>query len=140
MTNRWVWNFPLYAPVIRYLEYYPATEGIESNEQHMVSLMKRGYSILIFPEGTRSSDCSILKFKRGAFYLAQQLHADVVPVYLRGCGEVLPKLDFCLRPGRISIEIGQRVASGDHSMGESYGEQARCWHRHYLAKFSDQKQ
>jgi len=140
MTNKWVWNFPLYAPVIRYLEYYPATEGVENNEEHMVSLMKRGYSILIFPEGTRSADCSILKFKRGAFYLAQQLHADILPVYLKGCGEVLPKLDFCLRRGKIEIEIGKRIDADDNSMGETYGERTRAWHKHYLEKFSGSEQ
>lgn len=135
MTNQWVWNFPLYAPVIRYLEYYPASEGVENNEEHMKSLMERGYSILIFPEGTRSADCSILKFKRGAFYLAKQLHADIIPVYLQGCGEVMPKHDFCLYPGRIDIEIGKRVDADDPSMGVTYGEQTRYWHKHYLNHF-----
>lgn len=140
MTNQWVWNFPLYAPVIRYLEYYPSTEGLESNEEHMVSLFRRGYSVVIFPEGTRSADCRILKFKRGAFYLAEQLKADIVPVYMKGCGKVLPKLDFCLRPGRIEVEIGTRVAADDDSMGTNYRERTRAWHQHYLSKFTEAAQ
>lgn len=135
MTNQWVWNFPLYAPVIRYLEYYPSAEGFEGSEEHMSELVKRGYSILIFPEGTRSANCNILKFKRGAFYLAQQLKLDIVPVYLSGCGAVLPKTDFCLHRGHIDIEIGKRVEFEDNSMGETYGERTRMWHKHYLNKF-----
>lgn len=134
MTNNWAWNFPLYAPVIHYLEYYPATEGIEACEEKLRSLIDRGYSVLIFPEGTRSADCSVLRFRRGAFHLAEQLQADILPIYLDSPGKILPKEDFCLRPGTIRVEVGKRVHFGDTSMGETTREQAKAWRVHFAGR------
>lgn len=132
MTNRWVWNFPLYAPIIRYCEFYPAHDGLEANEEKIRSLFDRGYSVLIFPEGTRSADCSIGRFHRGAFYLAERAGVDIIPLYLDGPGRVLPKMDFCLNPGHITVTIGQRISNDDQSMGSDYREKTRKWHQHYL--------
>lgn len=137
MTNQWVWNFPLYAPVIHYLEFYPAADGIDASEPKVASLLERGYSVLIFPEGTRSATCDVMRFRRGAFYLAKKLGADILPVYLDGPGRVLPKTDFTLHPGTLHVEIGQRVEAGDNTMGETYQEQTRAWHRHYIRKIGE---
>lgn len=132
LTNQWVWNFPIYKPVLRYLEYYPATEGLENSEAHIESLLERGYSVVIFPEGTRSAQCKILKFHRGAFYLAEQLGCDIVPIYLEGAGRILPKLKLLLNPGILKVHTGKRVRANDKSMGENYREATRSWHQHYL--------
>lgn len=131
MTNQWVWNFWIYKPVLRYLEYYPASEGLENSEGHIESLLKRGYSIVIFPEGTRSAECKILKFHRGAFYLAETLQADIIPIYLDGTGRVFPKKETMIYPGKISIFIGKRIPATDKLTGENYREKTRYWHRYY---------
>lgn len=132
ITNKWVWNFPFYAPVIRYLEFYPIADGLDNGEEHIRSLMSRGYSVLIFPEGTRSAENKILKFRRGAFYLAERVNADIVPVYMVGPGRVLNKQELVFNPGEINITIGKRIAADDTSMGDNYREKTRNWHRHYL--------
>jgi len=132
LTNQWVWNFPIYKPVLRYLEYYPATEGLENSEAHLSSLVERGYSIVIFPEGTRSAECKILKFRRGAFFLADRLGCDIVPVYLEGPGKVLPKSNLMLHSGDIVIHIGKRVHPSDTRMGDNYRDKTRNWHKYYL--------
>ncbi|MBR0037215.1 MAG: glycosyltransferase [Bacteroidales bacterium] len=131
MTNQWVWDFWIYKPVLRYLEYYPATEGLENSEGHIESLLKRGYSIVIFPEGTRSAACKILKFRRGAFYLAETLKADMVPVFLDGTGRVFPKKETMIYPGEIRIHVGKRFSADDTSTGENYREKTRYWHKYY---------
>ena len=110
LTNDWVWNNPFYGMVIHRAEFYPVSNGIENHVEQLRSLYERGYSICVFPEGTRSEDCSIQRFHKGAFYLATQLGADVLPIYLHGAGHVLPKLDFLLREGRIDVEVGRRLA------------------------------
>ena len=113
LTNDWVWRNPFYGTVVHCAEYYPVSQGIEHHVEPLRSLYERGYSICVFPEGTRSDDCSILRFHKGAFYLAQQLRADIVPVCLHGVGHVLPKRDFLLRRGRIDVEVGHRVAASE---------------------------
>lgn len=131
LTNDWVWNFPVYKPVLRYLEYYPATEGLDNSVDHLSSLIERGYSIVVFPEGTRSAECKILKFHRGAFYMAEELGCDIVPIYLEGPGKILPKLKLLLHPGEIKIHIGKREHPQDTSKGENYREKTRAWHKYY---------
>ena len=113
VTNDWVWHNPIYGALIRRAEFVPAAEGIEEYMPRFRSLAERGYSILIFPEGTRSVDCSILRFHKGAFHLAQELGLDILPVCLHGVGYALPKKEFMLRPGHITVTIGKRVAPDD---------------------------
>ena len=109
LTNQWVWRNPLYGWIIRLAEFYPVTNGLDYNIPKLKSLIDRGYSVVVFPEGTRSADCSILRFHTGAFYLADKLGVDVLPVILHGVGHCIPKKDFMLRPGHMYLEVMQRV-------------------------------
>lgn len=112
LTNKWVWNCPFYGNIIRFAEFYPVSEGLD---EKCVKLLKgavdRGYSILIFPEGTRSEDCSILHFYQGAFHLANELNVDIIPLMLHGVGHVFPKKEFLLRKGRVDVKILPRITS-----------------------------
>ncbi len=137
LTNDWVWNNPFYGLLIRYAEFYPVSDGIDANLSRLQSLVDRGYSVVIFPEGTRSADCSILRFHRGAFYLAELLKLDVLPVFVHGAGHVLPKKDFMLREGQIYMEVQRRVPFGDTSMGNTFKEQTSAWHRYYIKRFDE---
>ena len=115
MTNEWVWNSPFYGYLIRKAEFYPVMEGLEKNLEHMKDLVARGYSIVIFPEGTRSPDCRIQRFHRGAFLSARELGLPVLPLYIHGFGYALPKKDFLLRKAGLYLEVGKRfeVPEGD---------------------------
>ena len=115
LTNEWVWNSPFYGYLIRKAEFYPVTDGLEKNFVHMKELVARGYSIVIFPEGTRSPDCRIQRFHRGAFLSARELGLPVLPLYIHGFGYALPKHDFLLRKAGLYMEVGERfeVPEGD---------------------------
>ena len=108
LTNEWVWNSPFYGYLIRKAEFYPVMDGLEKNLDHMKDLVGRGYSIVIFPEGTRSPDCRIQRFHRGAFLTARELGLPVLPLYIHGFGYALPKHDFLLRKAGLYMEIGER--------------------------------
>lgn len=109
LTNDWVWNNWFYRKFIKYAEYYPVSDGFDRNFKRIQKLVERGYSVVIFPEGTRSSDFEVHRFHQGAFKLAQCLEVDILPVYLHGVGHVLPKLDFMLREGSMYVEVGERI-------------------------------
>ena len=115
LTNEWVWNSPFYGYLIRKAEFYPVTDGLEKNMEHMKELVARGCSIVIFPEGTRSPDCRIQRFHRGAFLAARELGLPVLPLYIHGFGYALPKHDFLLRKAGLYMEVGKRfeVPEGD---------------------------
>lgn len=135
MTGDWVWNSPIYRRAIRFANYFPATMPMDEMLVYIRDVMSRGYSVLIFPEGTRSADCSIQKFRRGAFHLVEQLKCDVIPLVLWGTGKALPKLDFCLHPSRIVIKVGKRIAYDEGVMGESHGAMTRYWHKYFIEQY-----
>ena len=137
VTNDWVWRNPIYGALIRRAEFVPAAEGIEDYMPQFRSLVERGYSILVFPEGTRSADCSILRFHKGAFHLAQELSLDILPVCLNGVGYALPKEEFMLRPGHITVTVGKRVRPDDMSWGADARERTKAFHKFYQEWYAD---
>ena len=62
-----------------------------------------GTSIFFFPEGTRSQDDHVQPFKKGAFRLALDLNLPILPITLKGTGNVLPKNSAALLPGKIEM-------------------------------------
>jgi len=135
LTNQWVWNNPLYGLLIRNAEYYPVADGIEELMPQLQSLVERGYSIAVYPEGTRSRDCSIGRFHQGAFHIAEQLGLDVIPMYLYGPGRILPKKTHLLRKGPIYIEVGAPITQASlKSIGDARA-QASHLRKHYKTKY-----
>lgn len=137
LTNDWVWNNPLYGLVIRNAEFYPVTEGIDSFLPKLRSLVSRGYHIAIYPEGTRSPDCSIQRFHKGAFHIAELLDLDVLPMYLYGTGRVLPKKKHTLNKGPIFIEVGQRFTRQQMAVMGDTRKQASVMRQHYKEKYEE---
>jgi len=140
LTNDWVWNSPFYGRLIKYADFYPVSNGIENALDKLQAIVKKGYSIVIFPEGTRSEDCSIQRFHRGAFYLAEQLNLDIIPVLIHGVGHLLPKKEFMLRKGEIHIRVMQRMASIDKGINppvesETYGKRAKSMRKFYKDEY-----
>ncbi len=141
LTNDWVWNNPFYGRLIKYADFYPISNGIEQNIQKLSERVQKGYSIVVFPEGTRSSDCSILRFHRGAFYLAEQLNLDVIPIFIHGVGHVLPKTDFMLQNGIITVQVHPRIQPKDSRFADSYAirtKQVRHYYRDTFTAISKQ--
>jgi 1-acyl-sn-glycerol-3-phosphate acyltransferase len=62
LTNKWVWNSPVFGVVVKLADYYPVMEGVEESLGHLEKKAREGYSIMIFPEGTRSTDGKIRRF------------------------------------------------------------------------------
>ena len=135
LTNDWVWNSPFYGRMIKYAEYYPVSNGIEKAISQLQDAVNRGYSIVVFPEGTRSADCAVKRFHRGAFYLAEQLKLDLIPVMIHGAGHVLPKEEFMLRKGQINIRIMPRITPNDPRFSKDYSPRSRDVRHYYQAEY-----
>ena len=72
--------------------------------------IRKGASVLLFPEGTRTSTGALQPFKRGAFKIALESCARVVPVYLDGAFDVLPRTEKLPRTNRtIHVHIGAAI-------------------------------
>ncbi|MCL2246534.1 MAG: 1-acyl-sn-glycerol-3-phosphate acyltransferase, partial [Lentimicrobiaceae bacterium] len=134
LTNDWVWNSPFFGRMIKYADYYPVSNGIENAMEQLQDIVEKGYSVMVFPEGSRSEDCSIQRFHRGAFYLAEQLNLDIIPVLIHGVGHFLPKKEFMLRKGEIHINVLPRIAY--NAMGETYVECSKSMRKFYINEYS----
>lgn len=87
----WVKNSPLFGPIAEYLGYYVRSEGYEGSLTNLKKDIDQGWSLVIFPEGTRTTDGTIRRFHKGAFYLASQVNAPVTPVVFYGNWRIMPK-------------------------------------------------
>lgn len=67
--------------------------------------LQNGVSLVVFPEGTRSEDGKIGKFKRGAYQIGAELNLPIIPITLNGAYERLPKWSFLVEPGLIELII-----------------------------------
>ena len=131
LTNDWVWHNPFYGFLIRHAEYLPVSNGIDDLLPKLRSLVERGYSIAVYPEGTRSVDGRIGRFHQGAFHIAGQLGLDVLPMYLYGPGHVLPKNAYMLRKGKIHVEVEKPIPQSTlQAMGDPMA-QASALRREY---------
>jgi len=135
LTNQWAWRSPFYGSIIHRLNFIPVSDGIEVNLPKIRRLYEQGYSIVIFPEGTRSTDFKIHPFHKGAFYLARELGCGVVPVFIHGAGHVLPKVEFMLNKGTITVEAAPVVSPGDELWGKDDREAARLMRRFYVKHY-----
>ncbi len=67
--------------------------------------LKDGWSVLIYPEGTRTPDGNLLAFKKGAFMMAVNSGIPILPVVCNGAFKIMPKKSIGFRPGHITLTI-----------------------------------
>jgi 1-acyl-sn-glycerol-3-phosphate acyltransferase len=80
--------------------------------------------LIAFPEGTRSTTGELQPFKRGAAFLAVALGLPVVPAYIDGARQALPKGCWVPRPTRIHVQFGRPIRPAEWA--EVHGLKARC--------------
>jgi 1-acyl-sn-glycerol-3-phosphate acyltransferase len=82
--------------------------------------LARGEIMAIFPEGTRNkTEATLLPFKKGAFILAKHTGAPLVPLAIRGTGELWPSGGYVPKPGLVKVAIGRpMIARPDESLNE----------------------
>ncbi len=136
LTNEWVWNSSLFGPVARMASFFNAERGIDNIMDQLKKKVREGYSILIFPEGHRHIDNRIHRFHRGAFYLAEKLQIDILPIVVFGSGEFLGKGEFWGRPSGLRMKILKRVGIDEHEMGSGYSERSKMFRRFYIREYA----
>jgi len=72
-------------------------------------LLRQGWSVVSFPEGTRSRDLQVHAFKTATFAAAIEAGVPVVPVAIEGAGRALPSEGWHPRPGHIRVLFGEPI-------------------------------
>ncbi len=126
VTNKWVYHSPVFGHIIRYLGFHYTGDGYDTGVSHLQKKTDEGYSIVVFPEGTRSCDGKLHRFHKGAFYLAEQLHLDILPLLFYGPDKALPKRQsFHLHCTTLVIKALPRITPDDTSFGADYRERTK---------------
>lgn len=73
--------------------------------------IEQGASVILFPEGTRGRSYELRNFKKGAFVLAAETHAPIVPVAIFGTIRVQPRGSFIFRSGEIHLHFLEPIAT-----------------------------
>jgi 1-acyl-sn-glycerol-3-phosphate acyltransferase len=71
--------------------------------------IRKGASVVIFVEGTRSPDGNLLPFKKGGFNLALRSGCDINPVVIKGSNRIVPKGSLKINSGTFDLHIGQPI-------------------------------
>jgi len=83
------------------------TGSLRQSLRHASSFLDRGYNALIFPEGTRSLTGEMADFKPVVGYLALHAHVGIVPVYLHGTHDAMPKGSNVIKNRKVGARIGR---------------------------------
>ena len=75
----------------------------------MKRLVNEGHSLIVFPEGTRSTDGSVGRFKGGSFIIALQSGLPVVPITVIGSRHVMFRGELMVRPGRVRVVVHEPI-------------------------------
>ncbi len=115
---RWIakkelFNVPLFGMAMRNAGYIPIDrrnhESALKSLEEAAQKIRKGTSVMTFPEGTRSRNGTVQPFKQGIFHLAIQAGVPIVPVTIIGSGAIMPKRSLKISPGRVKVIIDRPV-------------------------------
>ncbi len=139
-TNDRVRHAPISGWVVQMADYFSASAGVEDNMEALREKVKQGYSIVIFPEGTRSPDGNMKRFHKGAFLVAEKLQLDILPIIIHGSGYVMTKRDMLVKNGKITLEFLPRIPPEDDRFGKGYAERAKLTGRYFRGEYDRLRQ
>ena len=102
---------------------FPIERGGVGLSETPMRLLDEGWSLVMYPEGTRSPDGWTRRFRLGAAYLAAQAHVPVVPIALVGSFAAMPRGRAWPKPGRpeIHVRYGRPVRLRDGEEARAFG-------------------
>ena len=111
---------PIFGPVFSlagsvFIDRSNHTEAVRALEP-AIDALRRGLSITIAPEGTRSSTPKLGRFKKGAFHLAMAAKVPIVPIVFKNALDALPKHAMFVRPATIEAVVHKPISTDDWTL------------------------
>lgn len=125
LPNRFAWimkeelgRLPLVGKACRsvghvFIDRSSKMKSMRSLQKAEQILRENNSSVVLFPEGTRTRTGKVGTFKRGAFFMARDLHMPIVPMSVDGSFYVIPKGSWWIKPHRITLRFHQPVDTSD---------------------------
>ena len=125
VVKDWVYYSPIFGRLIRYLDFVTISNGMADNLDSIQNLIDEGYSIMVFPEGSRSETEKLGRFHKGAFLIAEKLKLDITPILLHGYGNTIRKNDFLIKRSIVSYKVLPRISCDDTKFGIGYRDRSK---------------
>jgi 1-acyl-sn-glycerol-3-phosphate acyltransferase len=136
LTNEWVWKSPVFGAVVRMADYYPVEDGAEESINRLKDRVAEGYSVVIFPEGTRSGDGRIHRFHKGAFFLAEQLSLPIQPLLIHGASLGVKKGEIYLNDTKLTLKYLPPIEPEDTQFGTGYAERTKKISKYFKEEYA----
>jgi 1-acyl-sn-glycerol-3-phosphate acyltransferase len=123
-------KIPLLGTAMRMGKFVPVSRGHSRDEavksvEAAKDALASGLHIMVFPEGTRSSDGKLLPFKKGAFFLAAETGAPMIPVVIHGTREMMPKGTLKTGKGSPTVQFLPAIEPDGYATREDLMEAVR---------------
>ena len=140
MAKKEVYKLPVFRTAAKSFNFIKVDRGNpndrESINEQAKNLFKNGWSLMVYPQGTRVDKNEFKEFKNGAFHIAQQNNVRILPVVIAGTGDIWPRGSKFMKSGKAMIKtlepidmskynkesIEQLVKDTHHKMKNVYDE------------------
>ncbi len=115
LAKKEVFRVPVFGTALRLARFIPVDRSDRAAAMASVELAKsylrEGMSYLVFPEGTRSPDGRLMRFKSGSFVLAIETGAAIVPVSVIGTQRLMPRGQSLVLPGEVRVVFHPAIST-----------------------------
>ena len=122
MAKQELFRIPLFGLAMKRSGIIPIDRSNRRKTMHSIiaaaQRIKEGASVIIFPEGTRTPDGQLQKFKKGALLIAAKAQVPVVPIAIHGSYQILPKGSWKITPGSLKLEFFQPIPTDGLKTGD----------------------
>jgi 1-acyl-sn-glycerol-3-phosphate acyltransferase len=101
---------------------FARTGGAQAVLHSSSELLRSGWNLLVYPEGTRSVDGRLQDFRPGIGHLAKETRAPVIPMHVRGSHRVMPKGQRIPLPAPVEIRIGRPLEAGKNESSRDFSD------------------
>lgn len=115
-----LFDIPIVGLAFRLAKFVPVDrenrDAALASVKEAVGYIREGFSFLVYPEGTRSADGRLRRFKKGSFVLAIEAGIPVVPVSCAGAHRIMKKNSLIIHPGKVTVKFGKPIDASAYTV------------------------
>lgn len=123
LTKHTLFYSPIFGLILLSMGHIPVNRSNPQKAFHSLKKagekIRKGRTVCIFPEGTRSPDGNLLPFKKGGFITAIQGQIPILPVGIAGTHDIMPKGVICRKKGPVGVVIGNPISTEGFTLERS---------------------